>query len=110
MRSDDVVLSAYLADVRQYAVLSADEERQLARRIKRGRQASCDLHDAHPGSDCQLLAQHIADGLTARDEFVARNQRLVVYAAKRFLHRGLTLMDLIQEGNLGLLTAVDHFD
>jgi len=110
MRSDDAVLEQYLADVRQYAVLTADEERALAQRIKNGRQASDALRTAQESDDRARLEQAVADGRAARDEFVARNQRLVVYVAKRFVHRGLALMDLIQEANLGLLTAVDQFD
>jgi len=79
------VLALYFRDVSRHPLLNAAEERRLARR-------------ARAGDD------------RAREKMVLSNLRLVVSIARRFLHRGVDLEDLIEEGNLGLITAVERFD
>lgn len=75
----------YLQEIERAPLLSAEEEQALAQRIQRG--------------DKQ-----------ARQHFIEANLRLVVSIAKRYVGRGIDFMDLVQEGNLGLIQAVDHFD
>lgn len=81
----DTVLETYLRDINRCRLLTADEEKELARRIRKGDAA-------------------------ARDHMIRANLRLVVSIAKDHVGRGLGLMDLIEEGNLGLLKAVERFD
>ena len=78
-------LDQYFAEVSRYPLLKADEEKALARRIQRGDQA-------------------------AMEELVRRNLRFVVSVAKKYQNRGLPLIDLIGEGNVGLMTAARKFD
>jgi len=78
-------LGAYLRDISKISLLTADEEKLLARRIEKGDQY-------------------------ARERFISANLRLVVSIAKKYTNRGLSLLDLIEEGNLGLLKAVERFD
>ncbi|GAB4267638.1 MAG: sigma-70 family RNA polymerase sigma factor [Deferrisomatales bacterium] len=77
-------ISLYLSEIRKTRLLTADEEKALARRIERG-----------------------DDG--ARRRMIEANLRLVVKIAKRYAHRGLPLLDLIEEGNVGLIRAVERF-
>jgi len=81
----DSGLQLYLREINQARLLVADEEISLARRIRKG-------------------------DLQARDEMIRSNLRLVVSIAKNYTGRGLSLLDLIEEGNLGLLRAVEKFD
>lgn len=81
----DSGLQLYLREINQMRLLTPDEEVHLARRIKKG-------------------------DLLARDEMIRCNLRLVVSIAKNYTRRGLSLLDLIEEGNLGLLRAVEKFD
>jgi RNA polymerase primary sigma factor len=79
-------LQIYLRQIHEVPLLTADEERELARRII-----------------------HQSDG-AARERMVRANLRLVVNIAKHYVNRGMTLLDLIEEGNIGLLKAVEGFD
>lgn len=83
--ADRDILDQYFAEVSRYALLHVDEEQALARRIRRG-------------DDMAL------------DELVRRNLRFVVSVAKKYQNRGLPLIDLIGEGNVGLMTAARKFD
>ncbi len=88
-------VDAYLHDIQSVPLLTAEEERQLARRVKR----------------CKSPRPEIRrDAQEAREHFVRANLRLVVSVAKQFAGRGLPLADLIEEGNFGLLRAVEKFD
>ena len=102
----------YLKQISKVPGLSAEQEAELARRIEAGRQAEAKL--AGGGSlsqreriDLEWLAEV---GTRARNHLLEANLRLVVSLAKRYTGRGIPFLDLIQEGNLGLIRALEHFD
>jgi len=84
-RGEDTALAAYYRDVERYPLITPDEERTLVRRMCKGDQS-------------------------ARDKLVNANLRFVIHVAKSFQNQGLSLSDLINEGNLGLMTAARKFD
>ena len=103
----------YLKQVSKIPGLTAEQEAELAKRIEAGLAAERKLAD---GGD-RLTASERIDlewvaevGTRARNHLLEANLRLVVAVAKRFTGRGMPLLDLIQEGNLGLIRAVEHFD
>ncbi len=104
---DANTLGPYLARLGDTPLLSAEQEIDLAKRAAAGRAAAetALATFAPPG-----LARIVAGGRAASDHLVRANLRLVISIARGFRGRGLELPDLIQEGNLGLLTAVERFD
>jgi RNA polymerase primary sigma factor len=110
----------YLRDIGRHPLLSADEELELARRIKVGVAAEAELEAMAEIADDDLsdaeldrkdtLELDVVRGREAHNQLAQSNLRLVVSVAKRYIGRGLNFLDLIQEGNLGLLRAVDKFD
>ncbi|HEX2042378.1 MAG TPA: RNA polymerase sigma factor RpoD [Acidimicrobiales bacterium] len=108
----------YLKEIGKIDLLTASDEVALARRIEAGVLAArriAALEDAEPGSavsedELAPLEAMVADGYWAKKELTEANLRLVVSIAKRYLGRGLLFLDLIQEGNLGLIRAVEKFD
>jgi RNA polymerase primary sigma factor len=110
--SDPVRL--YLKEIGKVALLSAEGERDLAMKIEAGEHASEKLAAAtdlvlDPAAVKRLEAT-ITIGLRAKRDLIEANLRLVVSIAKRYVGRGMQLLDLIQEGNLGLMRAVEKFD
>ena len=85
MANDDVILAMYLKEINKIPLLSRDEENELAQRAKAGDKV-------------------------AKDKIVRANLRFVVNVAKKYQNRGLDLTDLISEGNIGLLTAIERYD
>ncbi|MHC5009533.1 MAG: sigma-70 family RNA polymerase sigma factor [Planctomycetota bacterium] len=85
----DPAFDTYLKEIRRYPLLSADEEKALARQVQ--------------GEDWDA-------GWAARDQLIRSNLRLVISVAKRYRNRGLSLPDLVEEGNVGLVHAVEKFD
>lgn len=102
----------YLRQIGRVPLLVAEEEIELARRIEVGVLAAERLATTASLTDEQRreLAWLERDGQVANATFVRSNLRLVVSIAKRYAGRGLAMMDLIQEGNLGLMRAVEKFD
>ncbi len=101
----------YLQEIGRVDLLNADEERHLARLVAEGIEAAATI-DAGAVDDTerhQLLRQ-VSRGQRARHALTQANLRLVVSIAKRYTNRGVQLLDLIQEGNLGLMKAVEKFD
>lgn len=107
----DDYLGMYLQENRKEGLLTAEEEVQLAKMMEAGKKAAVRLEndDLSDGEKAELLAMRRYEQL-ARDRLVKANTRLVISIAKRYREQGLDFLDLIQEGNVGLLTAVDKFD
>lgn len=101
------LLGMYLKQIGRTPLLTASEEVELAQRIEAGLYAR---HLLAQGERDLALERVAADGERAKDHLIRANLRLVVAAAKRYAHRGLPLLDVIQEGNLGLIRAVEKFD
>ena len=101
----------YLDEVSGHELLTAEDEVHLARAMERGKKARVILESGeHTPSDRPKLMRAIAEGDEAKMSFIRSNLRLVISIAKRYSGRGLDLLDLIQEGNLGLIRAVEKFD
>jgi RNA polymerase nonessential primary-like sigma factor len=108
--SSDLV-RAYLNGIGRRKLLTAEQEVQLAKRIEAGLYAEYRLERDTCGADLRGdLALIAAEGRAARDHLLEANLRLVVSIAKRYTGRGMAFLDLIQEGNLGLIRAVEKFD
>ncbi|CDR10079.1 hypothetical protein GCM10022420_012140 [Streptomyces iranensis] len=102
----------YLREIGRIPLLSAVEEVELARRVEAGLFAEEKLGNT-PNLDTQLaldLDRLVVLGRMAKRRLIEANLRLVVSVAKRYVGRGLTMLDLVQEGNLGLIRAVEKFD
>ncbi len=111
--SSDDTIGLYLKEMSRVALLSAEEEVGLAQRINRGRAAKRQLQRTNgrtPPERREELEVQINDGLLAREHLIKANTRLVVSIAKRYIGRGVPFLDLIQEGNLGLMKAVEKFE
>jgi RNA polymerase primary sigma factor len=109
--SDDPVRQ-YLNEVGRYALLTAEEEADLAKRYEAGlaaRRRLVSRTKLTPRRRAQLLSI-VRDGAASKDRMVRSNLRLVVSQAKKWMGRGIDLLELIQEGNLGLIRAVEKFD
>ncbi|NJP07457.1 MAG: RNA polymerase sigma factor RpoD [Chloroflexaceae bacterium] len=101
----------YLREIGQVPLLTALQEQELARAIRAGQEAESLIDTLEPNSEESVeLNRRIRTGYDARRQMAAANLRLVVSIAKRYRDRGLPLLDLIQEGSLGLLRAIEKFD
>jgi RNA polymerase primary sigma factor len=111
--SSDDTIGLYLKEMSRVALLSAEEEVSLAQRINRGRAAKRQLQRTNgrtPPERREELEMQINDGILAREHLIKANTRLVVSIAKRYIGRGVPFLDLIQEGNLGLMKAVEKYE
>ena len=101
----------YLREIGQVDLLDVDDERRLAQLIEEGQSAAIRIDGGVlDESEQRLLIRAVERGERAKSELTQANLRLVVSIAKRYSGRGMQLLDLIQEGNLGLMRAVDKFD
>ena len=108
----------YLREIGRVPLLNAAQEVTLARRIEAGEQARERLSFAEDSSyvgvleneEAESLSAVVVDGDLARAQLTEANLRLVVSIAKRYVGRGMVLLDLVQEGNIGLMRAVGKFD
>ncbi len=103
----------YLREIGRIPLLTAVEEVELARRVEAGLFAEERLANTPDIDDSQLavdLDKLVVMGRMAKRRLIEANLRLVVSVAKRYVGRGLTMLDLVQEGNLGLIRAVEKFD
>src|SRR3954452_8993876 len=108
--SRDDTLDLFLGAAGKRRLLDRDGETALAQTMERGRAAEAALATTDDGDERERLTRVVEDGHRARRRFVEANLRLVVSVARSFEGRGMALSDLIQEGNSGLLRAVDGFD
>jgi len=102
----------YLRAIGKVALLTAEEEVSVARRIEAGQMATHLLEQGaeHKGATRRELQLIAADGERAKNHLIEANLRLVVSIAKKYTGRGMLFLDLIQEGNAGLIRAVEKFD
>jgi RNA polymerase primary sigma factor len=109
----DDTIGMYLKEMSRVPLLTLEEELDLAVRIENGRKAreeKIKLVGRQNAGRRHRLDTIIEDGQRAREHLIKANTRLVVSIAKRFMGRGVALLDLIQEGNLGLMKAVEKYD
>ena len=102
----------YLKEIGKVSLLKAPQEVSLAKRIEAGEESTLKLAADSKLKSAQIekLEEIEADGVVAKKKLVEANLRLVVSIAKRYVGRGMLFLDLIQEGNLGLIRAVEKFD
>lgn len=111
-RSEEIdLLRLYQHDTWRFSLLSAEEEVLLAKKIEQAEIARWQLGKGESASESRIqLEEQIEQGKQARKRFIEANLRLVIHWAMKYQGRGLELVDMIQEGNLGLIRAVDKFD
>jgi RNA polymerase primary sigma factor len=108
--SDDTI-SLYLKEMARVPLLTAEEEVTLAREFEQGRHSRAVMtREGCSREERERLGHLVHRGERARDHLIRANTRLVVSIAKRYLGQGVPFLDLIQEGNLGLIKAVEKFD
>jgi RNA polymerase primary sigma factor len=103
----------YLREIAHHELLTAQEEVSFAQRLEAGKQAFRRLAMADASLDPNYrveLEEQVEDGERARRRLVECNLRLVVSVARRYVGRGVPLLDLVQEGNIGLHTGVEKYD
>lgn len=107
----DDTITLYLKEMARVPLLTAEQEMELAQQLELGRLARQRLaKDSHDPEEREKLMREIERGEEARQHLIKANTRLVVSIAKRYLGHGVPFLDLIQEGNLGLMKAVEKFD
>jgi RNA polymerase sigma factor (sigma-70 family) len=112
-RDEEDLVRLYLTDIGKYRLLTKDDEVWLAKSIEAGHEARRQLDSGRSeltATRRRELNRMIRDGQEAERRFVQSNLRLVVSIAKKYQASGLPLLDLVQEGNLGLMHAVEKFD
>jgi len=109
--SSDDSIGLYLKEMARVPLLTTQEEIKLAKLLERGEAAQRRLSkDGHAPEERRKLERAIDEGRVAREHLIKANTRLVVSIAKKYMGRGVPFLDLIQEGNLGLMKAVEKFD
>jgi RNA polymerase sigma factor (sigma-70 family) len=117
MRTDEVaeerdLVGVYLHEISRTPLLDAAREVDLSKSIEAGLYAEhlLDTGDVHRGVSREELERLVVEGERAKDLFIRANLRLVVSIARRYVRSGMPMLDLIQEGNTGLVRAVEKFD
>jgi RNA polymerase primary sigma factor len=111
--SADDSVGLYLKEMSRVPLLTLVEEVSLAQRIERAKQSKAKLNKMNGKGSAKLrreLENIVQDGILAREHLIKANTRLVVSVAKKYIGRGVAFLDLIQEGNLGLMKAVSKFE
>jgi RNA polymerase primary sigma factor len=107
----DNMLKLYIAEAARIPLLTGKEEVELARRIERCRTAQNELKTGVKDPNrVERLERLVERGRQARERLIRANTRLVISVAKKYLNRGLPFLDLIQEGNIGLMRAIRNYD
>ncbi|MFQ5855695.1 MAG: sigma-70 family RNA polymerase sigma factor [Anaerolineae bacterium] len=117
IESDDTI-SLYLKEISRIPLLTAEDETDLAKTMRRGERAQKKLDKASDDPENNLLSaaefmklqQQVEAGEEARKQLTRANSRLVISMAKKYIGQGVPFLDLIQEGNMGLMKAVEKFD
>ncbi len=109
MSSNDTV-GLYLKEMARVPLLNTEEEVDLAKRLESGINAEKKLMKNPDHAKATEWTMIVQDGILAREHLIKANTRLVVSIAKKYMNRGVPFLDLIQEGNLGLMKAVEKFD
>ncbi len=108
--TDDMV-RLYVSEASRVPLLNAEQELDLAKKIEDCRRAQEELKKGHHSSgQRKKLYQIIEEGKRAREHMIRANARLVISIARKYINRGLPFLDLIQEGNVGLMRAVRNYD
>jgi len=114
LRSEGIdAVGLYLKEMARVPLLSNEEEVYLAKRIELGKKAErklAQLNGRTPKAEKEAMTVLVEDAKDARDHLIKANTRLVVSIAKKYMGRGVPFLDLIQEGNLGLMKAVNKYD
>ncbi len=109
--SVDNAVSLYFREMGREPLLTREEEVELAKKMERGIEARSQLDlDGYSPEERAPLEEAVAEGKAARERLIKANTRLVVSIAKRYRGQGLSFLDLIQAGNVGLIKAADKFD
>ncbi len=106
-------IGVYLKEMAQYPLLTPRQEVRLAKQIEAARRAQKEIDKAPRDQITAVARKHqktLREGKEARDTLIKSNTRLVVSIAKRYMGRGVPFIDLIQEGNIGLMKAVDKYN
>jgi RNA polymerase primary sigma factor len=105
------MIGMYLKEASRVPLLSAEEEIELARGVEMGRMAQQELTRGNiSASRMEDLRKMIEEGWSAREHLIRANARLVISVAKKYMNRGLPFLDLIQEGNIGLMRSIKKYD
>ena len=110
--TDDVV-GLYLKEAGRVPLLTAEQEVDLAQRMEKAEKSRVHLEkfgDDMPMDDVYTLREDMADGEVAQEHLIRANARLVISVAKKYIGRGVPFLDLIQEGNIGLIRATNKFE
>ncbi len=103
-------IGLYLKEMARVPLLTTEEEVSLAKRYEAGVKAQKELTRSPDHPDAATLLASVQDGKDAREHIIKANTRLVVSIAKKYMSRSVPFLDLIQEGNIGLMKAVEKFD
>jgi len=107
-------IALYFSEISKAPLLTDEEEKILARKINEGKKAQRKLDKLQEENsnqeELETLQKSVIEGEKAKEQFISSNLRLVVSVAKKYQGKGVPFSDLIQEGNIGLITAIDKFD